>query len=90
MLIRTQIQFTEEQHRRLKSLARRRGVSVSEIVRRSVDRALAAASDEPGALDARYERALAVAGRFHDQEAASDVSIEHDRYLDEAFADRVR
>lgn len=79
-MVRTQIQLTERQSRRLKTLAERKGVSVAELVRRAVDHtsdtSLMADEDEVRA------RALQVIGKYAD--TASDVSEEHDRYLAEA------
>jgi hypothetical protein len=81
-MIRTQIQLTEEQTRRVKRLARQRGVSMAEVIRTFVDEGIAAAGPARGAA---YERALELVGRFPDRERASDLAREHDRHLDEAF-----
>ena len=77
-MVRTQIQFTEEEHRRLRRIAAERRISVAALVRQLVERSLG--EDE---ADVRWQRALAVVGRFHSGQ--SDTSAEHDRYLDEAF-----
>jgi hypothetical protein len=79
-VIRTQIQLTEEQSRRLREIARRDGISLAEAIRRCVDRALAETSSDPGAL---YARAARLVGAFRDRDGATDVAEEHDRYLDE-------
>ena len=81
-MVRTQIQLTTEQARRLRKIAREEGISLAEVVRRCVDRAL-----ETDRLDrdALYARAAGIVGRYPDREAAVDVAEEHDRYLDEAF-----
>ena len=76
-MVRTQIQLSERQLRRLKAIAQQQGVSVAELIRRAIDAKLLA--DEN---DIRT-RALQVVGQFAD--TASDVSTEHDRYLAEAF-----
>jgi len=80
-MVRTQIQLTERQSRRLRALAKRQGVSMAELIRRAVDQATNASlmTDEQEAR----ARALEVVGKYVD--TASDVSEEHDRYLAEAF-----
>jgi Arc/MetJ-type ribon-helix-helix transcriptional regulator len=77
-MVRTQIQLTEAQAGALKDLASRRGVSLSELVRQGVERILAENDRED-----KWRRATAVLGRFDDP--ATDVSVNHDKYLDEAY-----
>lgn len=79
-MVRTQVQLPEEQLRRLRRTARTQGLSISEVVRRCIERALA----EEG-LDARWERALTAAGAFQDPHGSADVATRHDAYLDEAY-----
>ena len=83
-MIRTQVQLTEEQLRRLKRLAADRDVSVAELVRNGVDGILDAG--ERASQTDRERRALAALGRF--RSGRSDVAREHDRYLAEAYAQR--
>jgi len=80
-MIRTQIQLTEEQMLRLKALAAKRGVSLAELIRQSVD----AFSTVMGGTDpeTRRKRAIAVIGRF--RSGKRDVSSRHDHYLAEAM-----
>lgn len=80
-MVRTQVQLTEDQHRRLKEAARTRDVSLAEVVRRSVDAWLA----EQGRDGSRelVERALSVVGRF--ASGLTDVAERHDEYLAEDF-----
>ncbi|MBM4431480.1 MAG: ribbon-helix-helix protein, CopG family [Chloroflexi bacterium] len=80
-MIRTQIQLTEEQARRLRALAVERGVSLAELIRQGVDAITASAQGADA--ETRRQRALAVAGRFRSGHA--DVSAEHDRHLAEAW-----
>jgi len=80
-MVRTQIQLTEEQYKKLKNVANRKGVSVAEIIRRSVDITLA--SESLPDMNAMRARARAAFGTFQDSQ--SDVSENHDRYLPEAF-----
>ena len=84
-MIRTQIQLTEEQSRRLRDEARRSGESVAELIRQSVDRYLergaASASSASSVISRRS--ALEVAGRF--RSGKSDIAVKHDDYLDESY-----
>ena len=81
-MVRTQIQLTEHQARRLRARAHERGVSLAEIIRRCVEHGLAEQAPSRGAL---YDRAAGVVGRFSDRRGARDISGKHDRYLDEAY-----
>ena len=81
-MVRTQIQLTEQQARRLRAEAHNHGVSLAEMVRRCVDKGLA---DEGTDRSALYARAARLIGRFPDRRGTRDVSGKHDRYLDEAF-----
>jgi hypothetical protein len=80
-MIRTQIQLTEEQVRKLKRAAADQGVSMAEIIRRCIDRGVA---DELAGRDSAYDRARTLVGAFEDRQGASDVSARHDRYLTES------
>lgn len=64
----------------LKHLAEERGVSIDELIRQSVERLI-----EGDDRRERRRRALAVLGRYHDE--ATDVAVNHDRYLDAAYGD---
>jgi hypothetical protein len=80
-VIRTQIQLTDEQLRRLKGLAAERGVSVAELIREAVDRHLSVGITPTD----RRERMIASIGRFHSR--PTDVSERHDEYLADAYED---
>ena len=83
-MVRTQIQLTEEQHRRLHRWARRLGISLAEAVRRCVSERLDREEAAPSYED-RVRAALSVAGKYADPEGHTRVGIEHDRYLEEAY-----
>lgn len=81
-MVRTQIQFTEQQLRLLRTAARARGVSIAEVVRSCVDTGLTTTDRD---RDALYRDALAVAGTFVEPTGATDLASDHDRYLTEAL-----
>ena len=84
-LVRTQIQLDERQAERLKAVAASRGLSMAEWIRRAVDSALLS-----GGLtdkDEQRRRAIAASGRF--DSGVTDISVEHDKYLAEAFGDHL-
>ena len=81
-MVRTQIQLTDEQARRLRAEARDRGLSLAELIRQYVDKGQ---SDQAPTRAARYDRAARVVGRFRDRRGARDVAKAHDRYLEEEY-----
>jgi hypothetical protein len=80
-VIRTQVQLTEEQAHRLKSIAHREGVSVAQVIRTCIDARLG----EDAELARRYERAGAFVGVRDPEDAPPDLGGNHDRYLDDDF-----
>ena len=85
-MIRTQIYLTENQHRALHLAARREGVSMTEILRRLVDRQLLGTVR---ASDYTKDAAMSLVGLG--ASGHSDTSARHDDALDEALrADAVR
>ena len=78
-MVRTQIQLTERQARRLKKLAAAQGRSMADLIRRSVDAMLA--QPDADVDEARRTRALRAAGRFRSR--IRDLSSRHDRHLAE-------
>lgn len=80
-MVRTQIQLSEEQSARLRALAAKRSVSMSELVRQAVE-AMLSSSRQCDADEARH-RAIAAAGRF--SSGLGDLAERHDDYLAEAF-----
>jgi hypothetical protein len=82
-MVRIQVQLERAQHRLVRRRAARLGVSVSEVIRRSVDAQLRA--DDVDHPDDRARRALAVAGKYTDPGGHSTVAANHDAALAEAF-----
>jgi hypothetical protein len=82
-MVRTQIQLTEEQTAQLKELAAHEGLSVAEIIRRSVD--LYVRSRPFVNLDERKRNALSVVGKY--SSGLTDISENHDAYLAETYAE---
>ena len=81
-MVRTQIQLTAGQARRVRRLAEEQGVSMAEVIRRCLDQVLESGGPDRSAL---YERAEAVVGRFEDPSGAHDLARRHDHYLGTSF-----
>ena len=79
-MLRTQIQLKEEQMEWLRSRARDRGISVSQLIRESIKLYRNHEEQIPGD---RKIKALEAVGRF--SSGASDVSERHDDYLADAY-----
>lgn len=82
-MVRTQIQIEEEQIEWLRSEARKRGISVSQLIREGIAFFRAREQRFP---EEKKQRALAAIGRF--SSGVSDVSDHHDKYLAEAFSNK--
>ena len=82
-MIRTQIQLTEEQHQALKELAVSQKVSMARLIRESVAQYLS--TSETKEMDELRRYAISIAGKYHS--GKTDISINHDNYLAEAYAD---
>ena len=82
-MVRTQISLTPEQAEGLNRLAGARGVSMATVVREAVDAVLATE-----ARDERWQKALAMVGKYRSKDRATDVAENHDRYLADAYHDR--
>jgi hypothetical protein len=80
-MVRMQVQFTPEQAAGLRQRARRRGISISALVREAVDRELSRQLSQNEA----WARFRSVVGSGHG--GGGNVAADHDEYLDEAFAD---
>jgi Arc/MetJ-type ribon-helix-helix transcriptional regulator len=80
---RIQVQLTAEQERRLKDLARLRGVSISALIREGVDRLL---DPERKAEGERWARATAVVGSV--KGPGGEVARDHDAWFADAIAEK--
>ena len=81
-MVRTQVQLTEKQFQALKRVAARERVSMAEVIRRALDRAIAMES-----LPDREEikrRAIAAIGSCHS--GIPDLAERHDEYWAEDMA----
>ena len=78
------VQFTERQMRRLKRKAALDRVSFSELVRRSVERALPETKEETE--DEKWRRATAALGKF--RSGRRDIAAHHDKYFSQSAAAR--
>ena len=84
-MIRTQIQLTDRQAFLLKEEARKRGVSVAELIRQGVDTILD--GNIPIDRDELRRRALSLSGKFHS--GLPDLSVNHDKYLAEDISSQL-
>ena len=79
-MLRAQVQFTEDEHRRLRVFADGRGISIAAAVRRAVDSMLSS-EEAPLGEDEQVRALLALAGRYRDCDGRTDVAMNHDRFL---------
>lgn len=79
-MVRTQIQLTEEQAEKLRELSAVRRESVAALIRKAVDQLIISGNPDRTTL---YRQAGSVIGKY--QSDRDDISIHHDRYLEEAF-----
>jgi Ribbon-helix-helix protein, copG family len=80
-MVRTQVYFSDEQHRALRRAAKREGISMTALLRRMVERELGKFKSQDDVNEAVM--ALADLGRS----GRSDISENHDEALAEAFRD---
>lgn len=79
---RTQILLTEDQAAELRDRAQKQGESLASLIRRAVDHFLRGVG-QSGDREQAKRRALAAVGRF--RSGVRDLSIRHDRYLDDEY-----
>ena len=80
-MVRTQIQLTEDQAKKVKKIAAHRGVPMAEVIRDAIDGVIR--SEARTVLEDRRKQALDIVGKF--RSGKRDVSKRHDAYLAEAF-----
>lgn len=90
-MIRTMVQLTVEQLNALKELAKARNVSVASLVRESVEQYVTTAAQETEREEKRSQ-ALEFIRKIkngeiqsHDIGGKTDVSVNHDKYLEEIY-----
>ncbi|MFL5318808.1 MAG: CopG family transcriptional regulator [Myxococcaceae bacterium] len=71
-MVRIQLHLTSAQDRQLRAMARKRGTTRAELIRRGIDRLLAGGDDQ--------DPLLALAGQVRGKDPG-DVSENHDTYL---------
>lgn len=79
-MVRTQIQLTEDQARMLRELSLNSRESVASLIRTAIDQFLRTGKPDRSAL---YRQATAIVGKYEAE--FSDMSVNHDQYLEEAF-----
>jgi hypothetical protein len=80
-VIRTQIQLTESQAKNIQELALKQGISMAELIRRSVDQYIKY-SDNGNRMDL-ISRAKEASGKY--RIGPGDLAEQHDLYLAEDF-----
>ncbi|MCF8128181.1 MAG: ribbon-helix-helix domain-containing protein [Deltaproteobacteria bacterium] len=80
-MVRTQVQLTEEQARLLKEMAGTGRESMAALIRRALDQFLVNRKPDRMTL---YRQAEAVVGKY--EAGNGNISLEHDQYLEEAYA----
>lgn len=80
-MVRTQIQLTEDQAKKVKKIAAHRGVSMAEVIRDAINGVIR--PEARTVLEDRRKRALDIVGKF--RSGKGDVSKRHDAYLAEAL-----
>ena len=81
-MVRTQIQLTAEQAKKIKRIAASRGVSMAQVIREAVDGAIRSGAGTVS--EERRKRAVEIVGKF--RSGKKDVSRKHNVYLAEAWS----
>ena len=86
-MVRIMVQLTEEQLKALKALAKARKTPVAKLVRESV--AHYVVTQKSILENEKHHRAQAImelAGKYHDVEGKTDISENHDEYLEDIYS----
>lgn len=81
LMVRTQIQLTNQQSQRLKTISMAENVSIAELIRQSIDLYLRTMPYRP--RDELKQKALSIVGKYASE--VDDVSLNHDDYLADIF-----
>ena len=81
-MVRTQIQLTEEQAKKVKKIAASRGVPMAEVIRDAVEKAIRSSAGTVS--EERRKRALEILGKF--RSGKKNVSKKHDAHFTEAWS----
>lgn len=79
-MVRTQIQITEEQAKRLREMALERHESIASLIRRAIDQFFLSGKRDRSYL---FRIAESVVGKYKSDKG--DISVKHDQYLDKDF-----
>ena len=82
-MIRTQIQLTNQQSKMLKLLAVEEGLSMAELIRRSIDQYLRSTQYRERAE--LKQKALSVVGKY--ASGQDDIGLNHDTYLADIYVE---
>lgn len=83
-MVKIEIQLTAEQAKALEELSETEGRTTSDLARNGVEALLHSKGlRRRSNNNVQKRRALAAVGRFHS--GKSDLAVQHDRYLNEAF-----
>ena len=79
-MVRTQIQLTEKQAKKLREMAMENHESIASLIRRAVDQFFLSSKQDRSDL---FRIAESVVGKYKSDR--DDISIKHDQYLDKDF-----
>src|SRR5437764_217852 len=82
------VKFTDEEYKKLVETARVWERSIEELVHERVVGTLPAKDEVPRAE--LKKRLLSLKGKFRDREGATDVGVNHDKYLADIYAEKIR